>query len=96
VWRAQGLDGKDKVRSELRRLLRRIVTPNAVDRRRIKVLRELYRDSLRRERSSKFASRIFSPDALFCYAHDRARVSFAQGLHHAVALAEWDAFFKER
>jgi hypothetical protein len=53
----KAVDGKDKVRSELRRLLRRTVTSNAVDRRRIKVLRQLYRDSLRRERSFYWADR---------------------------------------
>jgi hypothetical protein len=34
------VDGKDKVRSDLRRLLRRTVTPNAVGRVRIKELRQ--------------------------------------------------------
>jgi hypothetical protein len=54
----KSVDGKDKVRSELRRLLRRTVTTNAVDRKYIKELRQMYRDSLRRERTYYWSDRI--------------------------------------
>ena len=52
----KAVDGKDKIRAELRRLLRRTVTKNATARAHIKELRQQYRASLRRERSVRCAA----------------------------------------
>ena len=54
----KAVDGKDKIRAELRRLLRRTVTKNATDRAHIKELRQQYRASLRRERSEYWGARL--------------------------------------
>ena len=52
------VDGKDRKRAELRRLLRRTVTRNKTARDLIKQLRQLYRDSLRRERTFYWCARL--------------------------------------
>lgn len=55
----KSVDGKDRKRAELRRLLRRTVTTDKTTRDLIKALRQMYRDSLRRERTFYWEARLF-------------------------------------
>ena len=57
----KAVDGKDRKRAELRRLLRRTVTRCKATRDIIKELRALYRDSLRRERTYYWHARLLPP-----------------------------------
>ena len=54
----KAVDGKDRKRAELRRLLRRTVTREKKTRDLIKQLRLMYRDTLRRERTYYWEARL--------------------------------------
>ena len=56
----KAVSGKNVKRAELRRLLRRTVTPARIERVTIKCVRQLFRDSLRRERGFYWEIRLLS------------------------------------
>ena len=58
VRETKQVDGKDRKRAELRRLLRRTVTRDKTKRELIKELRRIYRQSLRNERSFYWEARL--------------------------------------
>lgn len=85
----KAVDGKDRKRAELRRLLRRTVTLDKGARDILKNLMSLYRDSLRRERTFYWQARLRPskyPLLYMTYIQDGATQTYVRYAYLAVCL----------